>query len=157
MSEPPPAAPGGNTNANTASAANANKPAANANTSASPAASPAAPATATDAEKAVWDALKSKNYDAFASFLASGATEVEPEGVTDKSGSLEGIKHLDASKYTLSDFKETKLNSDSALVTYVVKGPNPKGQTETMRHSTIWNNRGGKWTAYFHQGTIETK
>lgn len=162
----PPAGQGGNTNAGGASNANAsnanasnknaNASGANANTSASPAATPAAPATATDAEKAVWDALKSKNYDAFASFLASGAIEVEPDsGVTDKSASVEGIKHFDASKYTLSDFKEMKLDADSTLVTYVVKGPNMKGQPETMRHSTIWNNRGGKWQAYLHEGTVQ--
>ncbi|HZT60114.1 MAG TPA: nuclear transport factor 2 family protein [Pyrinomonadaceae bacterium] len=159
LSQPPPAGAGGNMNANSSSAANANanKSGANANTSASPAASPAAPATATDAEKAVWDALKSKNYDAFAGFLASGAMEVEPEGVTDKSGSLAGVKQFDASKFTLSDYKEVKLDSDSTLVTYVVKGPGMDGKPVMMRHSTVWNNRGGKWQAYFHMGTIATK
>jgi hypothetical protein len=157
LAEPPPAGQGGNTNANTASAANANKSAANANTSASPAASPAAPASATDAEKAVWDAIKAKNSDAFANFLASGAMEVEPEGILDKAASVKTITQFDASKYTLSDWKETKLDSDSTLVTYVVKGPGMDGKPETMRHSTVWNNRGGKWQAYFHQGTIETK
>lgn len=156
LSEPMPAGQGGNMNANTASAANANKPGANANTSASPAASPAAPATATDAEKAVWDAIKAKNSDAFASFLASNSVEVEPEGILDKAASVKTITQFDASKYTLSDFKETKLDSDSTLVTYAVKGPGPKGP-EMMRHSTVWNNRGGKWTAYFHQGTTATK
>ncbi|PYS84529.1 MAG: hypothetical protein DMF67_04830 [Acidobacteria bacterium] len=157
----PPAGQGANTNANSSSSAantNANKSGANANTSASPAASPAAaPATATDAEKAVWDAIKRKDGDAFASFLASDALEVEPEGVRDKAASTKGVTQMDFSKFTLSDWKETKLDSDSALVTYVVKGPNPKGQMETMRHSTVWNNRGGQWKAYFHQGTVATK
>lgn len=140
-----------------ANASNANASNANANTSASPAASPAAPASATDAEKAVWDAIKAKNSDAFAGFLASGSVEVEPEGVLDKAESIKTVTQFDASKFTLSDFKEVKLDSDSTLVTYVVKGPGMKGQPETMRHSTIWNNRGGKWQAYFHQGTLESK
>ncbi len=158
ISQQPPAGQGGNTNAGGASNANAsnknaNASGTNANTSASPAATPAAPATATDAEKAVWDALKSKNYDAFAGFLASGAMEAEPDsGVTDKSASIEGIKHFDFSKFTLSDFKETKLDADSTLVTYVVKGT-MNGKPVTARHSTVWNNRGGKWQAYFHEGT----
>ncbi|MDQ3743056.1 MAG: nuclear transport factor 2 family protein [Acidobacteriota bacterium] len=163
----PPAGQGGNTNAGGASNANAsnanasnknaNASGANANTSASPAATPAAPASATDAEKAVWDALKSKNYDAFAAFIASGAVEVEPDsGVTDKSGSIEGVKHFDASKLTQSDFKETKLDTDSTLVTYVVKGT-MNGKPVNERHSTVWNNRGGKWQAYFHEGTVATK
>lgn len=162
ISQPMPAGQGGNTNANTASNANssnananrnANTSNANANTAASPSASPAAPASATDAEKAVWDALKAKNYDAFAAFIAGNAMEIEPEtGPVDKSGSIEGVKHFDASKLTQSDFKETKLDSDSTLVTYVVKGT-MNGKPVNERHSTIWNNRGGKWQAYFHQGT----
>src|SRR5947209_13512456 len=161
-----PAGQGGNTNANangssSASNSNANmnsnSSGANANTSASPSSSPAAPASATDAEKAVWDAIKAKNSDAFAAFLASNSMEVEPEGVMDKAGSAKGVTQFDASKFALSDFKEVKLDGDSALVTYVVKGPGAKGQTEVMRHTTVWNNRGGKWTAYFHQGTMATK
>ena len=160
-----PAGQGGNANANTSAGAthantNANMNAnmnANANANAAPASTPAAPATPTDAEKAVWDAIKSKNYDAFAGFLASDSLEIEPDGVHDRSGSVEGVKGFDASKFTLSDFKETKLDSDSTLVTYTVEGPNPKGQKEQERHSTIWNNRGGQWKAYFHQGTVATK
>ena len=160
-----PAGAGANTNANASSSAthantnmNANTSGANMNASASPSSSPAAaPSTPIDAEKAVWDALKSKNYDAFAAFLASDSLEVEPDGIHDKSGSIEGVKHFDTSKFKQSDYKETKLDSDSALVSYVVKGPGPKGQTETMRHSTVWNNRGGQWKAYFHQGTMATK
>ena len=144
-----PAGAGANTNANaSSSAANANKGAnmnanasgANMNASASPSSSPAAaPSTPIDAEKAVWDALKSKNYDAFAAFLASD--------------SIEGVKHFDTSKFKQSDYKETKLDSDSTLVTYMVEGPDPKGKTVQERHSTIWNNRSGKWQAYFHAGT----
>ena len=162
-----PAGAGGNTNANaSSSAANANKGAnmnanasgANMNASASPSSSPAAaPSTAIDAEKAVWDALKSKNYDAFAAFLASDSLEVEPDGIHDKSGSVEGVKQFDASKFKQSDFKETKLDSGSTLVTYMVEGPDPKGKTVQERHSTIWNNRGGQWKAYFHQGTPVSK
>ncbi len=59
-------------------------PAASPSASASPAASPAALASATDAEKAIWEAIKAKNSDAFASFLLPEALEVEPEGVFDK-------------------------------------------------------------------------
>ncbi|HEX8719239.1 MAG TPA: nuclear transport factor 2 family protein [Pyrinomonadaceae bacterium] len=120
--------------------------------SASPAASPAAPATATDAEKAVWEAIKTKNSDAFAGFMLPEAVEVEPEGVFDKAASVKGVMMFDASKHTLSDFKEIRLDADSALVTYKGTGPE-RGKTVTMYHTTIWNNRGGQWKAAFHQGS----
>jgi hypothetical protein len=125
--------------------------------SASPASSPAAPTSATEAEKAVWETFKRKDYDAFANYLASTFLEVEPEKVYDKAESVEGVKMLDASKFTLSDFKEVKLDADATVVTYMVTGPNPKGKIEKGRHSSIWSNRGGKWTAYLHQGTPATK
>jgi hypothetical protein len=131
-------------------------PAASPSPSASPAASPAAPASATDAEKAVWDAIKAKNSDAFASYLLPDAMEVEPEGVMDKATSVKMITAFDASKWTLSEFKEAKLDSDATLVTYKGTGPD-RGKNVEMYHATIWTNRGGQYKAAFHQGTIATK
>lgn len=120
--------------------------------SASPATTPAAPASATDAEKAVWEAIKARNYDAFASYVLPEALEVEPEGVFDKATQVRMIAMFDAAKFTQSDFKETKFDADATLVTYTVKGP-MAGKTVTEYHSTIWTNRGGQWRAAFHQGS----
>ena len=121
---------------------------------ASPAASPAAAAaTATDMEKQVWDALKRGDYEAFAAFLAEDQLEVEPTGVYNKAQTVAGVKQIDFKGATLSDFKETKLDADATLVTYIVKSPakgfNPAGE----HHTTLWVNRGGKWLAVFHQGS----
>ena len=123
-----------------------------------PAASPAAaaPALVTGPdpqanEKAVWDALKAKNWDGFASALAPESIEVEQDGVYDKAGSVKNVSQFDLSKATLSDFKTVKFDDDASLVSYLAKGPGmgPNGE----RHSTIWANRSGKWLAVFHQGT----
>ena len=106
-------------------------------------------------EKLVWDALKSKNYDAFAAYLAPNAMEIEAGGVYDKSGSVKGVSMFDASKAELSDWKTVKFDNDASLVTYTVKipGMNP----DQARHSTIWASRDGKWLAMFHQGTPVAK
>lgn len=105
-------------------------------------------------EKLVWEALKSKNYDAFASYLAPEAIEVEPNGVMDKAGSVKGVQSFDASKVELSEWKTLKFDDDAALVTYMVMVPGPKPEHE--RHTTIWANRNGKWLAILHQGTPVT-
>lgn len=123
---------------------------------ASPAASPTAPASATDAEKAVWEAIKSKNADAFSGYMLPDALEVEPEGIMDKATSAKMILMFDASKWTLSEFKETKLDADATLITYKAAGPE-RGKNVEMYHSTIWTNRGGQWRAAFHQGTAAMK
>ena len=127
----------------------------------SPAKSPASPMTkpadttddVTANEKLVWDALKSKNYDAFASYLASDSIEIEPEGVFDKAGSVQGVQGFDASKSELSDWKTLKFDDDASVVTYKVKVPGTK--PDTGYHSTIWVKRDGKWRALFHMGTPE--
>ena len=140
----------GNTNA-AASNSNANAPA----PTASPAATAApAPANVTEAEKQVWDMLKAKNWDGFAAVLTSDFIEVEPGGVSDKAGSVEGVKQVDFSTATLSDFKEVKLDADASILTYVVKGRGKDWPPKGMRHTTVWVNRAGKWQAAFHQGTI---
>ena len=146
--EPPAASP---------TPATAASPAASPATAASPAASPAAaPASATDAEKAVWEAIKAKNSEAFAGYLLPDSLEVEPEGVFDKATAVKMITMFDASKWSLSEFKETKIDADATLLTYKAAGPD-RGKNIEMYHSTIWTNRGGQWKAAFHQGTIAVK
>jgi hypothetical protein len=131
---------------------------ANSNAAASPAASPAAaPANVTEAEKQVWDALKRKDWDAFAAFLAEDQLEVEPGGVHTKAQSVEAVKGFDFSTATLSDFKETKLSANATLLTYLVKGRGRDWPPDGFRSSTVWVNRGGKWLAVFHQATVATK
>ena len=106
-------------------------------------------------EKLVWDALKSKNYDAFGAFLAPDSIEIEADGVYDKAGSIKGVSTFDASKAELSDWKTVKFDNDASLVTYMVRLPGMTPDQE--RHTTIWVNRNGKWMALFHQGTPVAK
>jgi hypothetical protein len=120
----------------------------------SPAATPAQATMTTDAvanEKMVWDFLKAKQFDAFAAILSTDAIEVEPNGVFDKAGIISGVKSFDFSKTSISDFKTLNIDSDAALVTYLVTNPNVKPAEE--RHATIWAMRDGKWLAIFHHGT----
>jgi hypothetical protein len=102
-------------------------------------------------EKLVWDALKSRNYDAFAGYLAPDSIEIEADGVYDKAGSVKGVSMFDATKYDLSEWKTVKFDNDASLVTYMVTSRGPNHEQE--RHSTIWVNRGGKWMALLHVGT----
>ena len=103
-----------------------------------------------DKEKKVWEELKNKDYAAFATDLADDSVEIEPQGRMDKSGSVNMVKNFDAGKYTQSDFKETKIDGDASVVTYVVKSNDGK---EEERHATVWAKRGARWYAILHQGT----
>ena len=120
----------------------------------SPAATPAQASATADPvanEKMIWDLLKAGQFDSFASMLSADAIEVEPNGVWDKAGIMNSVKTFNFSKSTLSDFKTINIDSDAALVTYLVTNPNAKPAEE--RHTTIWAMRDGKWMAVFHHGT----
>ena len=124
-----------------------------AKTGETPAGSPSPVTTPTDpiaSEKAVWERLKARDYDGFASFLAPEAIEVEPTGVFDKAGSVKGVSQFDFTDVQLTDFKSVPFDANTELVTYQVKLP---GSAPAELHSTIWTRRDGKWLAIFHQGT----
>ncbi|MDQ1522556.1 MAG: hypothetical protein QOE47_480 [Pyrinomonadaceae bacterium] len=104
-------------------------------------------------EKHMWEALRRKDWDAFADHLAPEQLEVEPDGVTDRAGTLASVRGFDFSKTTASDYKATKLDDDATLVTYLVRETTPDGKTSEHRASTIWVKRDGKWLAFFHHGT----
>ena len=127
------------------------KPAASPSATTTPAATPAPPgADASANEQTIWDLLKAKNYDGFASMLASDQLEVGPDGLSDKARTLKNVSMFDASKVVLSDWKTAKLAENATLVTYTVTIPGVAPQGE--RHSTIWARRDGKWLAVFHHG-----
>ncbi|HEV7857704.1 MAG TPA: nuclear transport factor 2 family protein [Pyrinomonadaceae bacterium] len=112
-------------------------------------------------EQQVWDALKRRDFDAFAAFLADDFIELEPDAVTDKAGSVKGVQQADFSRAVLSDFKllnfDKDFTNDVSLVTYLVKGTPQFWGESGQRHTTIWTHREGKWFAAFHQGTPQKK
>jgi hypothetical protein len=134
---------------------------ANVNTAASPASAAWTDTDIINQEKKIWDALKSKNYDAFASMLADDQIEVEDDGIYDKARTLETVKKLNVTDFNGSNWKVFRLGDDAALVTYtaVAKGtydnkPIPEGEA---RASSAWVNRNGKWLAAYHQETRAQK
>ena len=159
--EPPMVVPGG-ANANTANANAANANRANANVAnsngAATSASPAVMTADVEAnEKAVWDALRRGDWDAFASYLAEDQIEVEGGGVSDKAGTVNSVKGFNFAGTVLSDCKVSAIDEDAKINTCVVKGTGPDKKPFTERATTIWVNRGGKWLAAFHQGTTVGK
>ena len=125
---------------------------------ASPATAPASAAATADPianEKMIWGFLRAGQVDAFGNLIATDAIEVEPNGVWDRAGILKSVAGFDFSKSTTSDFKTLNIDSDAALVTYLVTMPGAK--TPEERHTTIWALRDGKWLAVFHHGTPATK
>lgn len=134
---------------------NQNTATTNANTAASPATPPMTEADAIAKEKAIWETIKAKDYDAFAAMLATDQIEVLPEGVMDKAGSSENIKLFEPSEVNFGEWKYLSIDKDAFVIIYsvTVKGKyaGKEFPAETARASSAWVHRDGKWLAIYHQ------
>jgi hypothetical protein len=106
-------------------------------------------------EKAIWEIIKQKDYEAFASMLADDQVELLSDGVHDKAGSVAGVKQFEPSEVNLSDWKFLPINKDGFVVAYTCAS---KGKLQgkafpltAMRCSSAWVRRNNKWLAVFHQ------
>jgi hypothetical protein len=77
--------------------------------------------------------------------------------VHNRAETFDGIKGLDVTDVSLSDWKVLMLDKDAAVVVYTasVKGTSG-GQpipAKPVRSSSAWVNRGGKWMGVYHQET----
>jgi len=105
-------------------------------------------------EKAIWETIKTKDYVAFADMLAEEQVEVIDIGVNDKAASIAGVKEFEPSEVVFSDWKYLPIDKDAVIVAYTA---NYKGKfsgkefAQTVRASSAWVNRAGKWVAIFHQ------
>ena len=106
-------------------------------------------------EKAIWDAVKNKDYEAFGNMMAADQLEVTGEAVFDKAGSIVAVKDFEPTELVFSDWKFLSIDKDAFVVTYTV---NVKGKfkgkefpAESGRASSAWVNRNGKWLAIYHQ------
>jgi len=106
-------------------------------------------------EKAIWETIKTKDYEAFGNMLAEEQVEVIDIGVNDKAASIAGVKQFEPSEVIFSDWKYLPIDKDAVIVSYTA---NYKGKMEgkefpaqTVRASSAWVKRAGKWVAIFHQ------
>ena len=127
----------------------------NANVANAPAMVAVTEADAIAKEKAIWDTIKAKDYEAFGNMLADDQLEVTGEGVFDKAGSITAVKDFEPTVATFSDWKFLAIGKDAFVVTYTVKVKGKyKGKEfdeESGRGSSAWVNHGGKWLATYHQ------
>src|ERR1700682_6370408 len=108
-------------------------------------------------EKAAWDTLKKKDYDAFGNLLASDYIEVTDESVFDKPGIVADVKNFDLTDATFSDWEMLAIDNDAVILTYqttlkaTYKGDAvPPGP---YRSAAAWVNRDGKWLGFYYQQT----
>lgn len=117
-----------------------------------------APATEADAiakEKAIWDTIKQKNFEAFADMLAEDQVEVATDGVHDKAQSIAAVKLFEPSEVIFSDWKFLPVDKDSFVVVYTAatkgKYQGKEFKPITAHCGSAWVRRNNKWLAVYHQ------
>jgi hypothetical protein len=109
-------------------------------------------------EKATWDAIKKKDYDALGNMLANDYIEVENDAVYDKAGALAFFKGFNLSDVTFSDWKTLPVDKDAVIVMYnVTVKATSKGEAVPpgpYRAASAWVNRDGKWLDIYYQETL---
>lgn len=114
-------------------------------------------AEASAKEKASWDAIKNKNYEAFGNDLDTDYVESSLDTLFDKTGIMNAVKDVVITDAAFSEWRLLPIDKDAFVITYKanVKG-SYKGEPfspSPVLASSAWVNRGGKWLAIYHQET----
>jgi hypothetical protein len=112
-------------------------------------------ADAMSKEKAIWETIKNKDYDAYANTLADDQIEVAADGVYDKAASIAAVKNIEPAEITFADWQYLPIDKDAIVLSYTVtvkgKYKGKEFPAESSRASSAWVNRGGQWLAMYHQ------
>jgi len=110
-------------------------------------------ATIVKLEKAVTEAFKNKQTDAFRKYLAPDFSAIDAEGVKDADAEVADMQNTDLSNYSFADMKVTLLSPKTAVATYKVTTQSTSSGHDTSGTyyaATVWNKRSGKWLAVLH-------
>ena len=104
-------------------------------------------------EKAGWEAWKNKDVSWFQTNQADDALTVHADGVTNKSQAIKDVAACEVKSVSLDDFKFLMIDKDAALITFVGTQDAVcagKAQPATVRASSVYAKRGGKWLNVFY-------
>jgi len=108
-------------------------------------------------ETSLWDGWKNKDAKPFIKHLASDIVIVSEQGTSGKATIEKDITGMpcEVKSFTLSDWKLTKINTNTALLNYkgTADGTCMGTAIPTTWSSSIWAKRKGVWVAVFHQET----
>jgi len=111
-------------------------------------------------ENKLWQAWKNKDPKPFQLSLASDSVMIGDSGVGTKKDVVAMMASMpcEIRSFTLSDWKLTMVNPDTALLTYkgVADGTCGGKPIPTVWASSLWVDRKGRWLAFSHQETTVT-
>ena len=108
-------------------------------------------------EKAVWEAAKVRDMRRFDALVADDARMVFTSGVMTKQEYADAVAKRTISDYSLKNFQAFMPAQDAVITLYEATATGTfEGKAfppATMRESSLWIQRGGKWVAVWNQET----
>ena len=104
-------------------------------------------------EKAAWQAYKDKKADDFKKLVAPQGVSVYSDGIYDLQKEVDGMAKVDMKSFTLSDFKVTMVDANTATVTYKAKIEAKMGaddESGDYNVGSVWIKQNGEWRNVFH-------
>jgi hypothetical protein len=104
-------------------------------------------------EKAVWQTVHDKNYDAFRKYFASDYRAAYAQGLFNLDQEMDSVRKVDLKSFSLSDSTVVMPDKDTALLTYksTTQGTQDgKDMSGTWNCASVWHKSGAEWKVVFH-------
>jgi len=109
--------------------------------------------TMIEKEKAVWQTVQDKKFDAFRKYLADDCRSVYREGINNTDKELSDVKKSDLKSFSLTDVNVVFPDKDTALLTYKVATQGTqdgKDASGSYNAASVWHKQVDGWRAIFH-------
>jgi hypothetical protein len=106
-----------------------------------------------DKEKAVWQTVQDKKFDAFRKYLASDYRAAYAEGIYSLDQEMDSVRKADLKSFSLSDSTVVMADKETALLTYksTTQGTQDgKDMSGTWNCASVWHKSGTDWKVVFH-------
>ena len=106
-----------------------------------------------DKEKAVWQAVQDKKFDAFRKYFADDYRSAYAEGIYDVDQEVNAVRKTDLKSFSFCDTTVVFPDKDTALLTYKVAAQGTqegKDMSGTYNCASVWHKSGAEWQAVFH-------
>jgi hypothetical protein len=104
-------------------------------------------------EKAIWQTVQDKKFDAFRKYFASDYRAAYAEGLFNLDQEMDTVRKVDLKSFSLSEPTVVMPDKDTTLLTYkaTLEGTQDgKDMSGTWNCASVWHKSGAEWKTVFH-------
>jgi hypothetical protein len=110
-------------------------------------------------ERAIWNAVKTKQMDVFAASMPPNFVGVYAWGTHDRAEELRVVRNQTLRSFAITNFRARMVDADNMLTTYTadVRGTDDnKSFSGRYWNTSLWHRSGSKWLTVYH-GEVKAK